>query len=227
MAHCSELALRLSENYHTTHIYNHSDESLSGYLAHNGILLTMCIMPTIFGGPCKIGGLSNHFSASWIRNIETGFRIFGGAELLPIGLILDPTTVDINCAYPIDAVTDTRLNSGCGFQPDAPEASNNYRRILERYEIVKYKNDMFGKDAKWSDIDCEDFLGNFDGGIFAMNDSDCSLSMEHDVLLLIESSAKITYKTWSNIVGHPVCNVTKAWVEPTFRSEERRVGKEC
>jgi hypothetical protein len=153
--------------------------------------------------------------------METGFRIFGPPppDELPIGLILDPTTVDIQCVYPIDAVTDTRLKNGCGFQPDAPEAPNNYHRILERYEIVKYKNDVFGKDVQWSDIDCEDFIGTVDG-IIAVNHSDCSLSIEQDVPLLLESIAKFTYETWSNIMGHPVCNVTKRWKEPIYNTTD-------
>lgn len=215
MMDCPELALKLSDNYYTTHKLNYSDESLSGYLSQNGVLLTMCIgqmiFPNIFGGPCQLGRLSNHVSASWIRNLETGFKIFGPPppDELPIGLILDPMTADINCVYPIDAVTDTRLKNGCGFQPDAPEASNNFRRILERYEIVKYKNEIFGKDVKWSDIDCENFLGNVGYGSFAVNNSDCSLGIENSVPLLFESAAKFTYETWSNLVGHPVCNVTK------------------
>ena len=216
---CPELALRLSENYYSAQKFNNLDESLSGYLNQNGILLTMCfgqmILPRLFGGPCRLGVLSNHVSASWIRNIETGFRIFGPPppDELPIGLILDPITSDINCVYPVDAVTDSRLDKGCGFQPDAPEASNNYRRFFERYEIVKYKNDVFGKDVKWGDIDCEDFLGNTELlGTFAVNNSDCSLAMV--------SAAKFYYDTYSNLVGHPVCNATKAWVEPAYNTTD-------
>lgn len=211
---CPELALRLSDNYYTTLKFNQTHEGLGEYLNQNGILLTMClgqaILPSIFGGPCKLGMLSKHVSASWIRHVDTGFRIFGPPSLdeLPIGLILDPTTTGINCIYPIDGVTDQRLNNGCGVQPDAPEASNNYYRILERFEIVKYKNDAFGKDVKWSDIDCKDFIGMTETGFFAVNNSDCSLRLE--------SAAKFTYETYSNLLGHPVCNATQAWVEPSY-----------
>ena len=218
MMNCHELALKLSNNYYTTPIFNETYEGLGEYLNHNGILLTMClgqtILPSIFGGPCKLGIQSKHISASWIRNVDTGFRVFGSQ--LPIGLILDPTIADIKCIYPIDAVTDTRLNSGCGLPLDAPGAPNSFYRILERFQIIKYKNDAFGKDVKWSDIDCKDFLGMADDdGFVAVNNSDCSLATEQDTSLLLESEAKYMFETWSNLLGHPVCNPTNAWPEPS------------
>jgi hypothetical protein len=223
---CSELALTLTNNYYTLNEYNSTNRSLNEYLDQNGLLLTMCIgqtlFPRIFGGPCHMGSRSNHISASWIRNSDTGFRIFGPPQQnqIPIGLILDPTIAHIECLYPIDGVTDTRVNHGCGEQRDAPGGSKNFWRILEQYEIIKYKNDVFGKNTKWSDIDCNDFVGDYRGGNFAFNDTGCSIAVTGGIPFSFETAPKFTYETWSSIMGHPVCNVTQPWVDPTFRSED-------
>jgi hypothetical protein len=223
---CPELALRLTNNYYTEIDFNTTDGSLNEYLNHNGLFLTMCIgqtiFPRIFGGPCKMGFRSNHISASWIRNSDTGFRIFGPPEPndIPIGLILDPNVAQIDCLYPVDGVTETRMNRGCGMQPDSPGGPNNFWRSVERYQIVEYKNDVFGKDTKWSDIDCNDFIRYFGPGNFALNNTDCSIAVTGGIPFSFESAPKLVYETWSNIMGHPVCNITRAWVDPTFTTED-------
>lgn len=169
-----------------------------------------------------MGLRSNHISASWIRNSDTGFRIFGPPQpnQIPIGLILDPTIAQIECIYPIDAVTNTRMNSGCGEQRDAPGGSKNFWRILEQYEIIQYKNDLFGKNTKWSDIDCNDFVGGLGGGNFAFNNTDCSIAVKGGVPFTFETTPKFTYETWSSIMGHPVCNISQPWMDPTFSSDD-------
>lgn len=223
---CSALASKLTENYYTQDTYNSSTDSLNGYFLDNGILLTMCLgipfFPRIFGGPCKLGMLENHVSASWIRNIDTGFRIFGPPEPdeLPIGLILDPALAEINCMYPLDAGTASRMNNGCGSQPDAPDAPMNYWRYLERLDIVSYKNSKFGNSTKWSDIDCnlflEDLLPSQVAGNMATNNTECNAAVQGDVPFRFDTSAKYIYDTWSFVMGHPVCNVTQPWTGPTF-----------
>lgn len=230
MMSCPDLALRLTENYYSTNRFNQSSESLSGYLDQNGILLTIClgqpILPSIFGGLCSLGIFLNHVAASWIRNVDTGFRIFGGPpqptddELL-IGLILDPLTADINCVYPIDAVTNSRLNNGCGPLKQSPEAPNQDSRKLDRYATIKFKNEMFAKTSKWSDVICEEFF-RLDTGMVAMNNSDCSFAVEHDVPvpMLFESASKYNFEIFSTAAGHPVCNVTMPWPEPNSNTRD-------
>jgi hypothetical protein len=231
---CTELASKLTENYYTSETYdasNSNESSLNEYMNHNGILLTMCIgmsfFPKIFGGPCKLGIRENHLSASWIRNIDTGFRIFGmpdDPDALPIGLVLDPLQSHIDCMYPIDAVTDTRLRNGCGPVPDAPDAPPfNFMRILERIHVVNYKNENFGNDTKWMDIDCMDFMEPMvipeDTGNFAVGKTDCKVDFLNngtDMPFRFETSGEYIYNTWSSVMGHPVCNQSLPWSNPTF-----------
>ena len=227
---CPELALRLTENYYSTHRFNQSSESLSGFLDQNGILLSIClgstILPSIFGGLCSLGIFSNHVAASWIRNIDTGFRIFGGPptptdDLALIGLILDPATADVKCVYPIDAVTNSRLNNGCGPLKQSPKAPNQDSQKSDRYANIKFKSEKFAKTSKWSDIICEKFF-RLDTGMVAMNNSDCSFAIEHDVPvpMLLESAGKYNYETFSTAAGHPVCNMTKPWPEPNSNTRD-------
>jgi hypothetical protein len=227
---CPDLAIRLTENYFTSDAFHPESETIDSYLNQNGILLTMCIaqaiFPHIFGGPCDLGLLSNHVSASWIRNIDTGFRIFGGAPPMgpSVGLILDPTMANIDCIYPVDAVTDQRLRRGCGVEPDATGAPKSITRVMEKHQIVQYKNEFFGKDTNWSDIDCIDFFsftGSFDAvGNFAVNNTDCSIATTGGIPFSFLSPVELIYETWSNVVGRPVCNVTTPWPEPSFTEDD-------
>jgi hypothetical protein len=226
---CHDLALRLTENYYTATRFNSTNTNLTDYLNHNGILLTMCIgnaiLPRIFGGPCKLGFRSHHVSASWIRKNETGFRVFGSSLLadtaLPVGLILDPTMTQINCMYPIDGVTDAREKNGCGVTFDSIGGPSSIRRSIDRYAIAHFKNSRFGKDTKWSDIDCSLMFSDIVGeGNFALNDTDCSGAVAGGIPFVFESPARVTYETWSDVMGHPVCNITQPWTDPTFTSDD-------
>lgn len=222
---CSDLALRFTESYFSSATFN-SSGNLNEYLNSNGILLTMCVgntlAPKFFGGPCKLGFRENHVSASWIRKKETGFRIFGPRE--DVGLILDPFATEIQCLYPVDGVTDQRSINGCGPTYDAIDGSSNIWRSIEKYQIESYKNQMFGKDTKWMDIDCEDMLGTFVGpfpfgGAFALNNTDCLETVAGGIPFLFASPVKYTYDVWSNLLGHAVCNATVPWPEPSFDDE--------
>jgi hypothetical protein len=222
---CSDLARRFTESYYSSATFN-SSGNLNEYLNSNGILLTMCIgntlFPKFFGGPCKLGFRENHVSASWIRKKETGFRVFGPRE--DVGLILDPFATSIQCLYPVDGVTDSRSMNGCGPTHDAIGGSNNFWRAVEKYQIESYKNQKFGKDTKWMDIDCNDmletFLGPFpSGGAFALNNTDCLKTVAGGIPFIFESPIKYTYDVWSDVLGHAVCNATKPWPEPSFNDE--------
>jgi hypothetical protein len=223
---CSDLAVRFTESYDSSASFNSSSETLNEYLTHNGILLTMCIgntlFPKIFGGPCKLGFRENHVSASWIRKKETGFRIFGPVD--DVGLILDPRATEIQCLYPADGVTDGRSKNGCGPTHDAIGGPNNFWRILEKYQIESYKNQKFGKDTNWMDIDCKDMLATFMGplpfGIFALNNTNCGKTVAGGIPFEYESPIKYTFDVWSGILGHAVCNATKPWPEPSFNDED-------
>ncbi|KAL7572608.1 hypothetical protein ACA910_010365 [Epithemia clementina (nom. ined.)] len=148
---CTQLALTLSANFRQTDPFrgdNNTPNALSRYLSTHGILLTMC-----FPFQCVLPLGSTQMAGSWINALT-------GVEIIPtfdsnVGLILDPTKINIRCVYPTDAASDWRYDDGCGPFRWVQDDSSDY---LWRQRLHDYKTMNFGVDTPWEHVDCATFF---------------------------------------------------------------------
>eukprot|EP00526_Cylindrotheca_closterium_P000684 CAMPEP_0113632560 /NCGR_PEP_ID=MMETSP0017_2-20120614/16927_1 /TAXON_ID=2856 /ORGANISM="Cylindrotheca closterium" /LENGTH=377 /DNA_ID=CAMNT_0000543127 /DNA_START=13 /DNA_END=1143 /DNA_ORIENTATION=+ /assembly_acc=CAM_ASM_000147 len=208
---CSQLASSLSAQYRNTSFdgiptAGSSSPSLNDYLATHGLLLTMC-----FPNSCSFGFNAKFFSASWIQQ-DLGPRIIPSAS--GVGLILDPSLVDIQCLYPTDGGTLGRDQNGCGptiydrhggSQGAASVNKNPVKKYFYRKYMTDYKNLNFGRKTQWEDIDCMEFfdlppteLQRF-WGFGDNNNSSTSVQFY--------SSPDLFKTEFGAIVGHDLCSV--------------------
>ncbi|KAL3934745.1 MAG: hypothetical protein SGBAC_009603 [Bacillariaceae sp.] len=167
---------------------------------------------------CSFGFGAQFFSASWIRHDLGPRTIFSDTG---IGLILDPSLVDVRCLYPTDAGTLARDKKGCG--PMAYDrfggsqgASSLKKHPLKRHETRKfltdYKNMNFGRNTKWEDIDCMEFFDSSPIQIdrfwgFIDENGNNSTAVQY------YSSSALSNANIGAIMGHDVCTVG---IEPDY-----------
>jgi len=210
---CSELASSLSAQYRNTSFDGapkrgtSASPSLNDYLATHGLLLTMC-----FPNSCSLGFGAQFFSASWIQK-DLGPRVIPSSS--GVGLILDPSLVNIQCLYPTDAGTLGRDGKGCGpmssdrnggSQGAASYNKNPIKRYMYRKFVTDYKNLNFGRDTKWEDIDCMEFfdLPSIEGGrLWGFIDEDGNNS----TWVQNYSSPVLANLNVAAIMGHDLCSV--------------------
>jgi len=142
---CQELAAALSLAYGSYEPFNASSTSLSDYLSHNGVLVTMCL-----GGDCPYVDV-DHVSASWIQSNMTEFRII---DNVTVGYVLDPNVLEVKCAYPVDGITNGRGQQGCGNH----FPTTKRERQMEKIRIISEKRRRFGWRTRWEDIQREDMF---------------------------------------------------------------------
>ncbi|CAJ1936021.1 unnamed protein product [Cylindrotheca closterium] len=209
---CPHIASSLSTQYRNTSFdgiptRSSSSPSLNDYLASHGLLLTMC-----FPSSCSFGFNAEFFSASWIQQ-DLGPRIIPSAS--GVGLILDPSLVDIQCIYPTDAGTLSRDKKGCGpmfFDPHggskgaASYKKHPIKRHLAQKFLTDYKNLNFGRNTRWEDIDCMEFFDlppiQFQR-LWGYTDEDGNNSTSVQYYQL----AALSNENFAAIMGHDVCSV--------------------
>jgi len=165
-----------------------------------------------FPNSCSLGFNAQFFSASWIQQ-DLGTRVIPSST--GVGLILDPSLVNIQCMYPTDAGTLGRDGNGCGpmiydrnggSQGAASYKKNPIKRYLARKYFTNYKNLNFGRETRWKDIDCLDFFDSppiqpqrFWG--FIGEDGNNATSVQY------YSSEVLSNLNFAAIMGHDLCSV--------------------
>lgn len=192
---CTALAEALNANYLSNTTFDAaSNSSLPEYLNSTGVLLSVCL-----DGNCtddEFHEVDVHLSGSWIQDGTTGPRIF---EMGEIGMILDPTKVDILCLYPLDGLSDGRSRQGCGPINDyLPNWLDRQRLRMALYMRKILKG--FWR-TKWEEIPCCKFLSE--------DASDKKLC--NDVAGMIDRNATWTTMIYwqallmGDILGHVIC----------------------
>jgi hypothetical protein len=225
---CTQTAAHLTERYHTFQPFDPEELSLNRYLSRNGLLLSMCLNIQSWR-PCAPTGDQNHLAASWIQSQETGYRVIHAPQLpdTTFGIILDPEVTEINCLYPVDAGSDGRDRKGCGPPTYDPTfgslGSSRVLQIAERYQLTKYKNEAFGKDTPWTDIDCGEFLdtGPWDNRdnitiVTTRRDGICDLIVDGRVPLAYKSISATNVEYMNDILRHPVCTMSDDTARPSL-----------
>ena len=164
---CMQLAAALSTAYMSTKPFVGSTTAeVKHYLASNGVLLTMCgqqtancsvLEPAI--DPTDPWANDKHWSGSWLNSV-TGVRRFPGV----IGVIADPTSLDLRCIYPTDAGTDGRDDAGCGpMSGDAKFGSGGaahlgpaLKAIAQEQIRARMATEFPGRT--WQNITCPEFF---------------------------------------------------------------------
>lgn len=220
---CTALASTLSLAYRTYEPFlGSTNNTLNDYLDSNGILISICMRQDIFHPhePCSLPFYSNRVSASWIQAEVTGFRTIFGPETFPVAYILNPLASDLQCAYAADASTLGREKSGCGVMGQI----DSWHKWLFRRKITKEKNERFGKDTVWGDIDCIDFfLGgqrDFDKvvSLEPRDSSSCEEMTEGKSALTSFSGVQLSFRIYSDIMGFNVCNAATI-PQPRFAND--------
>lgn len=158
------------------------------------------------GFDCLNGGpRMDHFSGSWLQASTTGPLVFLG---FGVGMVIDPTTIEIDCVYPLDAGTALRGANGCGdFEPSSWITSLRNRLWLYWQKTNRFRN------KRWEDIPCSELFFPDDDGQYAN---------QARVPFLIDKT-QLSWKTITNWekrlfdkdMGHSVCHDD---TEPTFDS---------
>lgn len=174
---CTSLAAALSAKYATyQEFHGAGGGDLNSYLDHNGLLVSMCINFSLLTQRfyCDLRKHDRVLSTSWIQRNQTGFRVFRGAspQQLPVtvGMVIDPTAMEIQCLYPSDGLTGGRddlvINGktaqACGpVNTDPRFGSKGYdhlprwKKILVRAAWNAYAQHNFGNNRS---VSCRDFF---------------------------------------------------------------------
>jgi hypothetical protein len=154
---CVELAKNLTAQYLSASLYD-GVSPLGGYLAHTGVLVSMCVTPQISHLCLNIDwdGQEDHWSGSWLQHSTTGPGITG------IGMVMNGQLAadDILCLYPLDGSVHTRSQQGCG--PSEAPRSGWIRRRMISARVYWTKMKYFGISTKWKDISCTNFFKRLD-----------------------------------------------------------------
>lgn len=212
MSVCTQIAANLSSNYLSNATYD-GVSPLLDFLATTGVLLSICLSDDCSGEMFPDDGPQNnaHLSGSWIQE-SVGPRLFGGIGMIEgvggMGIILDPFQVDLECVYPLDAISDGRLSHGCG-----PMYNEDHISWFERQQIRLYlywRKLIHFPRTKWADIPCSELLEDD-----AVNGDDDDVQPEdyNRVVGLGDKSKELNWKTLlnfekellENVMGHTVC----------------------
>ena len=117
---------------------------------------------------CTLHLTDTHWSASWIN------QDLGTQAVLPVpsqvGIVLDPSRVQIQCLYPTDAASAFRIDDqGCGpwsFDTALQDPTRSFVYQGQEWQnaselkqhLIEYKDRMFGRDTAWNSLDCTQFL---------------------------------------------------------------------
>jgi hypothetical protein len=205
---CEIVASSLSESFRNSSPYDISDGTkLSDFLSIHGLLLTMC-----WPLSCTLPLGTKFISGSWVNGR------MGANHVIPtqtgIGLVLDPTVVDIDCLYPTDASTLGRDKNGCGpIQMDpvygskgAASIKNPVARQMTRKYITDFKVLNFGSETPWEDIDCYKFFS------FALSYASLETWEFGEIFGIpsFQSELSMLQKQFEAFMGHPVCKLPPA-----------------
>lgn len=208
MSSCTDLAAKLSTSFLSSALYD-GVTPLAEYLAMTGVLLSMCL-----GGNCTADPIPHpkdnvHLSGSWIQQSTTGARIFApfhGAA--GHGMAINPQEVEIQCVYPLDALTDKRQDQGCGkVDFDISWRQKAYIKLNVYYR--KYTRFPW---KKWEDIPCSGLWNSTkDGDLFDLQGRPPGpfWSMKQAGMIDRDQTWKsmlyITAEIVKGIIGHTVC----------------------
>jgi hypothetical protein len=143
----------------------------------------------------------------------------------PIGMVLKPTATSIRCAYPVDAVTDNRDDNGCGPYSTDPiygskgyDHKNWFGKMMERQEVIFYRNQVFGKGRPFESIPCSDWVQQPPVAVFGVLDESNTNTTDSSLKWEFKTQAELVVEQWSYIMGHPVCNQSEPAPKPDFHN---------
>ena len=220
METCQALAANLTAYYKNAAAYDSAAwPNLTAYLQRVGVLVSMFL-----GEPENMIPLQPpasetfRLSASWIQESTTGPHIFGNStmDMFPgIGIVFDPAVLDVACIYPLDGVTEGRLDHGCGDLHAESEDFSWWQRQWIR-AMVKWRKFRHFRHTDWKDIPCSEFFefaveGDDDDHDFdpppAMVDKQQN-SMDWDTYLMLDELTQV--------LGYSVCYPDR---QPSFSND--------
>jgi hypothetical protein len=215
---CTQLAATLSAAYEKTDRFTGTTTAeLEDYLASTGLLITQC---TDRRGDCSVlnnttPGPSRHWSGSW-TNAETRLRIFPGSYL---GIVANPHTLGLRCAFPTDAGSDDRDDDGCGplisdpvYGSGGASRMSRKQKALAHERIRNQLREKFpGRDCP-SECPCSEFFAGYpsNGTAWLSNSSAagaCAAMKGGRRALRYEPFFSVLAGHQEAIYGAPVCSV--------------------